>query len=73
MTSAEAARRGARALVIGVTNPGGVIQPAWLPALISALENGLDIIAGMHSRLADVAELADVCFCCSVAGGLPRS
>jgi uncharacterized NAD-dependent epimerase/dehydratase family protein len=53
----EAAARGARSMVIGVANTGGVIQPAWLPALIEALEAGLDLISGMHTRLADAPEL----------------
>jgi uncharacterized NAD-dependent epimerase/dehydratase family protein len=48
---------GARAMVIGVANPGGVIPPSWIPAIVAALEAGLDIIGGMHARLADIAEL----------------
>lgn len=54
----DARRGGARALVIGVANHGGVISPAWIPALISALENGLDIVAGMHERLGEHQQLA---------------
>jgi uncharacterized NAD-dependent epimerase/dehydratase family protein len=57
LTPKEAYARGARALVIGVANPGGVIKPDWIPTLIEALEAGLDIIAGMHTRLADSAAL----------------
>ncbi|MGI9169541.1 MAG: DUF1611 domain-containing protein [Caulobacteraceae bacterium] len=33
LTPAQAYNRGARALVIGVANTGGVIVEAWLPAL----------------------------------------
>lgn len=54
-TRAKAA--GARALVIGVANPGGVIPPSWIPALVEALEAGLDIVGGMHARLNDIPEL----------------
>jgi uncharacterized NAD-dependent epimerase/dehydratase family protein len=57
LTPAEAAAKGARALVIGVANEGGFIADAWMPALLSALEAGLDIISGMHTRLADIAPL----------------
>ncbi|NUQ17321.1 MAG: DUF1611 domain-containing protein [Sphingomonas sp.] len=53
----EAHSRGARALVIGVANAGGFIADSWLPALVQALEAGLDIISGMHSRLADLPTL----------------
>ncbi len=57
MTPREAYAQGARALVIGVANIGGVIPRSWLPPLVEALEAGLDIIAGMHSRLADIPEV----------------
>ena len=57
MTAAEAYAAGARALVIGVANSGGVIPPRWRASLVEALEAGLDIVAGMHMRLADIPEL----------------
>lgn len=47
----EARARGARAMVIGVANSGGVIGESWMPSLIEALESGLDIISGMHTKL----------------------
>lgn len=58
MTPAEAKARGARALVIGVANSGGVLSPSWHASLVDALEAGLDIVSGMHVRLADVPGLA---------------
>jgi uncharacterized NAD-dependent epimerase/dehydratase family protein len=57
MTPKEARARGARALVIGVAHPGGVIGEAWIPFLVEALESGLDLISGMHSKLGDVSPL----------------
>lgn len=59
MAPGEAAAQGARALLIGVANPGGVIPPAWLATLVEALEAGLDIVAGMHARLADIPVLRE--------------
>ena len=53
----EAHARGARSLVIGVANRGGTLNPEWLPALLESLEAGLDIVSGMHARLADNREL----------------
>lgn len=53
MIPAEAAEKGARALVIGVANSGGVISPGWIPAMLDALEAGLDLVSGMHTRLVD--------------------
>jgi uncharacterized NAD-dependent epimerase/dehydratase family protein len=60
MTPAQAVAEGARGLVIGVANPGGVIPPSWRPALVEALEAGLDLVSGMHARLSDIPELAEV-------------
>ncbi len=53
MTPAEAAAAGARAMVIGVASPGGVLPTGWLGALHEALEAGLHLVSGMHDRLAD--------------------
>jgi D-glutamate N-acetyltransferase len=53
----EARARGARGLVIGVANSGGIIYDSWIPALVEALEAGLDIVSGMHMRLADTPQL----------------
>ncbi|QBB70750.1 DUF1611 domain-containing protein [Pseudolysobacter antarcticus] len=57
MTPAQAHANGARALVIGVANAGGFIPDHWQPALVNAMEAGLDIISGMHTRLADMPAL----------------
>ena len=57
LTPAQARAKGARSLVIGVAPVGGVIAPAWVPALVEALESGLDLVSGMHTRLEDVPQL----------------
>lgn len=57
LTPAQARALGARSMVIGVANPGGRIPPAWLPALTEALHAGLDLVGGMHARLADIEPL----------------
>lgn len=57
MTPAEAADRGAKALVIGVANSGGFIAESWIPALVEALDAGLDIVSGMHAKLGCIPEL----------------
>ena len=60
LTPKEARARGARALVIGVANTGGVIADSWIPSLVEALESGLDIISGMHAKLGNVPQLKAV-------------
>jgi uncharacterized NAD-dependent epimerase/dehydratase family protein len=58
LTPEEAHARGARGLVIGVANPGGFIPEPWLASLVAALEAGLDLVSGMHTRLADIPQLS---------------
>jgi uncharacterized NAD-dependent epimerase/dehydratase family protein len=59
LTPVQAVTQGARAMLIGVANPGGVIPPHWRDALVAALHAGLDVISGMHVRLADVPGLSE--------------
>lgn len=59
LNPAQAHARGARSMLIGVANSGGVIAASWLPALVEALDAGLDIVSGMHMRLADIPGLAE--------------
>ena len=54
----QAVEAGARTLVIGVANRGGVISEAWVAVLEQALRLGMDLAAGLHNRLADVPRLA---------------
>jgi uncharacterized NAD-dependent epimerase/dehydratase family protein len=60
LSPAQARLAGARAMVIGVANPGGRIPAAWLPLLVEALQAGLDLIGGMHARLAGIESLRNV-------------
>ncbi|KGQ18014.1 hypothetical protein LF41_1868 [Lysobacter dokdonensis DS-58] len=59
LSPAQARNSGAQAMVIGVANAGGFIPPAWIAALVEALESGLDLVAGMHARLRDIALLRE--------------
>jgi len=54
LTPAQARALGARAMVIGVANPGGRIPAAWVPSLLEALEAGLDLVGGMHALLSGI-------------------
>lgn len=53
----EAAAAGAGSLVIGIAAVGGQLPRAWLPPLIEALDHGLDVVSGMHTRLTSFPEL----------------
>ena len=51
MTIREAVAAGARTLVVGVANRGGVIGESWIAVLKRTLELGLDLASGLHKRL----------------------
>ncbi len=53
----EAVRAGARSLIVAIAPVGGKIEEAWIPSLVAALEAGLDVVSGMHTRLAEVPAL----------------
>ncbi|MEP7243907.1 MAG: DUF1611 domain-containing protein [Gammaproteobacteria bacterium] len=60
LTMAEAFERGARSLLIGAAPVGGQLPEHWKPSLIEALRAGLDVVNGLHTRLADIAEIRDI-------------
>ena len=57
MTLEEGRAAGAKTLVIGVANRGGVISAAWKEVLVQALNMGYDIASGLHNLLRDEKEL----------------
>jgi uncharacterized NAD-dependent epimerase/dehydratase family protein len=50
-TPSEAVIAGAGSLLIGVAPVGGQIQEHWIPSIVEAIEAGLDIVSGMHTKL----------------------
>jgi uncharacterized NAD-dependent epimerase/dehydratase family protein len=52
-----AGNRGAGSLVIGVAPVGGQLPREWIPDLLAAIESGMDIVSGMHTRLSTFPEL----------------
>ncbi|MCK6262976.1 DUF1611 domain-containing protein [Vibrio sp. ZSDE26] len=57
MSLQQAQELGAKTLVIGTANAGGVIPKSWQKTLIAAAEMGYEIASGMHQRLSDITPL----------------
>jgi uncharacterized NAD-dependent epimerase/dehydratase family protein len=53
----SAAQAGARTLIIGTAVIGGAIPEAWIGLLVEALEAGLNVAAGVHTRLSSIERL----------------
>lgn len=60
MDLGQAVRAGARSLVIGVAPTGGAIRDDWLSTLAAALEQGLDLVNGLHTPLESLPKLASL-------------
>ncbi|SON56256.1 hypothetical protein HDIA_2715 [Hartmannibacter diazotrophicus] len=59
LSIAEAAEMGAKTMVIGVVNAGGVLPDHWIDSIVDAIKAGLDIASGLHMRLGDVPAIRD--------------
>jgi uncharacterized NAD-dependent epimerase/dehydratase family protein len=59
LTVEEAAARGAKTMIVGIANRGGVIADTWLPSLLRALDLGMDLASGLHRRLTEVPALKE--------------
>lgn len=59
MTAEEGAAAGAKTMIVGVANAGGVIAEAWLDPMVRAMACGLDLASGLHDRMRDRPALAE--------------
>ena len=49
----EAANQGVGSLVIGTATIGGIMPDDWWTVIIEAVDHGLDIINGLHTKIQD--------------------
>ena len=56
---ATAKARGVGSLIFGIAPVGGRIKESWIGSLKEAARAGIDIVAGMHTKLATVPGLAE--------------
>ncbi|HED12718.1 MAG TPA: DUF1611 domain-containing protein [Gammaproteobacteria bacterium] len=59
LTLEQARDHGAKTLVIGVVNRGGIIPDSWLEVLNQAVALELDIASGLHTHLSNIPSLRD--------------
>jgi len=59
MTIPQAAAEGVRTMIVGAVNAGGVLPEHWIASIVLALESGLDVASGLHTRLRDVPAIAE--------------
>ncbi len=57
MSVQDATTASVKTVIIGVAPMGGQIPPAWIPRLIELAEAGMNIAAGLHTKLQEIPEL----------------
>jgi uncharacterized NAD-dependent epimerase/dehydratase family protein len=57
MNAQEAKEAGIKTVIVGVAPMGGQIPEHWVPQLIELAAAGLNIAAGLHSKLTDIPDL----------------
>lgn len=55
----EAAAKGAKTMIVGVANAGGVLPEHWVAAIVEAIEAGMDVATGLHKRLSSIPAIAE--------------
>jgi uncharacterized NAD-dependent epimerase/dehydratase family protein len=55
----QSLNEGAKTMIVGVVNAGGVLPEHWIDTIVYALDAGLDIATGLHKRLGSVPVIAD--------------
>lgn len=53
VTIEDAVAKGAKSFIIGIAPAGGGVQDNWRAPILAAIEEGLDIVSGLHQRLND--------------------
>ncbi len=53
MDVAAAKSAGARTMIVGAVNAGGVLPKHWVASIVAAIEAGMDVASGLHMRLGD--------------------
>ena len=74
MDIATAAKNGAKSFVLGFANSGGILDEKWLVYIFEAMDNGMDIVSGLHDKLTDFPEIVEKSiqkFCSSNVGEFP--
>jgi uncharacterized NAD-dependent epimerase/dehydratase family protein len=56
----DAVAQGARTLVVGLAPAGGQLPQRWVSTLAAALQSGLDLASGLHTRLSGIPQLAEL-------------
>jgi uncharacterized NAD-dependent epimerase/dehydratase family protein len=46
-------------MIVGVANAGGVLPESWASTIVAAIEAGMDVASGLHTRLDSIPAIAE--------------
>lgn len=59
MDAAAAVKAGAKTMIVGAVNAGGVLPEGWVASVVAAIDAGMNVASGLHVRLGEVAAIRD--------------
>lgn len=59
MSISGGAEAGAKTMVIGAVNAGGLLPDHWIASIVEALNAGMDVASGLHARLGDIPAIRE--------------
>ncbi len=59
LSVADARTAGARTLIVGAANAGGILPEHWVATIVEALDAGMDVASGLHVRLGSVPAIRE--------------
>ena len=59
VTLDEAVAKGAKTLIVAVANSGGFMPEHWVDTIVGALNRGMDVASGLHTRLGSIPAVAE--------------
>lgn len=62
----QALAAGAKTMIVGAVNAGGVLPPHWVETIVAAIETGMSVASGLHDRLGSVPAIHEAAKRCGV-------
>jgi D-glutamate N-acetyltransferase len=59
MSIPDGASAGAKTMIIGAVNAGGLLPDRWIASIVEALDAGMDVASGLHAKLGDIPAIKE--------------
>jgi D-glutamate N-acetyltransferase len=59
MSIPDGAEAGAKTMIIGAVNAGGLLPDRWIASIVEALDAGMDVASGLHAKLGAIPAIKE--------------